>query len=98
MRITEHSTPDSYNVVGEVAGVLKMTGKDKQAKTKPLPGEKVSSASDIKARLVFQAPAMVRWSRHDQEGNINFTAPFTFYYWALARLGPCQALCQSTLM
>lgn len=27
MHITEHSTSSSYKLVGEVAGVLKMTGK-----------------------------------------------------------------------
>ncbi len=53
-----------------------MTGKDNDAKTKPLPGEKVTSAQDITARLVFQGPAMVRWSRHDQEGKTNFISAF----------------------
>ena len=76
MHITENSTKDSYKLQGEVAGVLKMTGKDKQAKTKPLPGEQVSSAQDIKARLVFQAPTMVRWSRHDLQGKTNFISAF----------------------
>lgn len=76
MHITEHSTSSSYKIVGEVAGVLKMTGKDSDAKTKPLPGEKVSSASDITARIVFEGPSMVRWSRHDKEGNTNFVSAF----------------------
>jgi hypothetical protein len=76
MHITEHSISSSYKIVGEVAGVLKMTGKDDNAKTKPLPGEKVSSASDITARLVFQGPAMVRWSRHDKQGSTNFISAF----------------------
>ena len=98
MHITEHSTPDSYKVVGDVAGVLKMTGKDKQAKTKPLPGEKVSSASDIKARLVFQAPAMVRWSRHDQEGNTNFISAFYLLPLGFGRtrfMSRCVSLCSA---
>ena len=76
MHITEHSTSSSYKLVGEVAGILKMTGKDDSAKTKPLPGEKVSSASDITARIVFQSPTMVRWSRHDKQGSTNFISAF----------------------
>ncbi|DBA95205.1 TPA: hypothetical protein ACH3X3_013107 [Trebouxia sp. C0006] len=76
MHITEHSTSNSYKLVGEVAGILKMTGKDDSAKTKPLPGEQVSSASDITARIVFQSPTMVRWSRHDKQGSTNFISAF----------------------
>lgn len=76
MHITEHSTSSSYKLVGEVAGILKMTGKDDTAKTKPLPGEKVSSASDITARIIFQSPTMVRWSRHDKQGSTNFISAF----------------------
>lgn len=76
MHIAEHSTSSSYKLVGEVAGILKMTGKDDGAKTKPLPGEKVSSASDITARIVFQSPTMVRWSRHDKQGSTNFISAF----------------------
>lgn len=76
MHITEHSTSSSYKIVGEVAGVLKMTGKDKDAKTKPLPGEKATSAQDITAHIEFRGPAMVRWSRHDKEGNTNFISAF----------------------
>ena len=76
MHITEHSTSNSYKLVGEVAGILKMTGKDDSAKTKPLPGEQASSASDITARIVFQSPTMVRWSRHDKQGSTNFISAF----------------------
>ena len=60
----------------ECFGLFHSTGKDKDAKTKPLPGEKVTTASDITARLVFEAPSMVRWSRHDKEGNTNFISAF----------------------
>ena len=53
-----------------------LAGKDQESKTKPLPGEKVTTASDITARLMFQGPSMVRWSRHDKEGNTNFISAF----------------------
>ena len=46
--------------------MLKMTGKDSASKTKPLPGEQATSAADLTARIVFEAPITVRWSRHDQ--------------------------------
>ena len=46
--------------------MLKMTGKDSASKTKPLPGEQATSAADLTARIVFEAPATVRWSRHDK--------------------------------
>ena len=46
--------------------MLKMTGKDSASKTKPLPGEQATSAADLTARIVFEAPVTVRWSRHDQ--------------------------------
>lgn len=58
-----------------LCGLLSI-GKDNDAKTKPLPGEKVTTASDIKARLVFEGPSMVRWSRHDKEGSTNFISAF----------------------
>ena len=56
--------------------MLKMTGKDQDAKAKPLPGEKVSSARDITARIAFQGPTMARWSRHDKAESTNFISAF----------------------
>ena len=65
--------------------MLKMTGKDSASKTKPLPGEQATSAADLTARIVFDAPVTVHWSRRDQNDR-----------WAVPGVPPVpQTYCQN---
>eukprot|EP00891_Asterochloris_glomerata_P009043 jgi/Astpho2/9043/Aster-x1561 len=77
MHISEQAAGDNqFKLVGEVPAVLKMTGKDSASKTKPLPGEQATSAADLTARIVFDAPVTVHWSRRDQNDRTNFITAF----------------------
>ena len=62
-------------ITGQVQGTLKLTGSSEEAKKKALPTEK-GSGDTIKARITFEAPCCVRWSRHDEEGKCSFIAAF----------------------
>lgn len=62
-------------IVGRVAGVLKLTGKSEAERAKALPGE-AGSAADITATLEFAPPVHVRWARFDASGRTTFISSF----------------------
>lgn len=62
-------------IVGRVAGVLKMTGKDEAQKNKPLRGE-TGTGAKVTATLEFAPPVHVRWARFDAAGRTTFISAF----------------------
>ena len=76
-------------IVGRVAGVLKMTGKDEAQKNKPLRGE-TGTGAEVTATLEFAPPVHVRWARFNAAGRTTFISAF-YASPAGARtlMGPC---------
>ena len=62
-------------ITGQVQGTSKLTGSSEEAKKRALPTEK-GSGDTIQARIAFEAPCFVRWSRHDKEDKCSFIAAF----------------------
>ena len=62
-------------ILGRVAGVLKMTGKSEAEKNKPLRGE-AGTGAEVVATLEFAPPIHVRWARFDAAGRTTFISAF----------------------
>ncbi len=62
-------------IVGRVAGVLKMTGKREAQRREALPGERDAGAG-MTATLEFAPPVHVRWARMDAAGRTTFISAF----------------------
>jgi len=64
----------SWQVIGRVPGVLKMTGRGKE-REKAMYGEQGAGA-DVTSTLAFEPPTLVRWSRFDAAGKTSFITAF----------------------
>ncbi|KAK9838314.1 hypothetical protein WJX81_004064 [Elliptochloris bilobata] len=75
MAVSTAPGPGGDKILGRVAGVLKMTGKNEAEKKKAMRGE-AGSGEEVTATLEFAPPVHVRWARFDASGRTTFITAF----------------------